>query len=48
MGRQLTLLSPSKRPEWKLDETTKQVGRKGVAEVRKILRQTAPAPKTAA
>ena len=48
MGRQLTLLPPGKRPEWRLDDQTKRVGRKGVAEVREILRRTASAPKTAA
>jgi hypothetical protein len=39
MERQLKLLEPteSRPPEWQLDESTKETGRKGVAAVRAAL-----------
>lgn len=36
MGRQLTLLETP--PSWRLDERTREVGRRGVAEARAALR----------
>lgn len=41
MERQLTLLEPNDHgePEWQLDATTKEVGRRGVAAVRAALQQ---------
>jgi hypothetical protein len=36
MARQLTLLDPP--PAWRLDEATKEAGRKGLAEARAALR----------
>jgi hypothetical protein len=38
MERQLHLLEPPE-PDWHLDETTKAIGRKGVAEARQALRR---------
>jgi hypothetical protein len=38
MERQLHLLEPPE-PDWYLDETTKAIGRKGVAEARQALRR---------
>ena len=52
MARQLVLIDTSEhgerrgRADWKLDERTKEVGRRGVAQARKVLQQKAP--KTAA
>ena len=34
--------APRPRPDWMLDERTRTVGRKGVAEAREILRQARP------
>jgi hypothetical protein len=42
---QLRLLpggSAKTRPEWQLDERTRQVGRVGVAQAREVLRQARP------
>jgi hypothetical protein len=41
MERQLKLLEPSEipEPEWQLDESTKEAGRRGVAAVRAALQQ---------
>jgi hypothetical protein len=42
-GHQLQLLTGGhKRPEWTLDERTKRLGRRGVAEVRETLRRARP------
>jgi hypothetical protein len=38
MERQLHLLEPPD-PDWHLDEATKEIGRRGVAEARQALRQ---------
>jgi hypothetical protein len=38
MERQLHLLEPPE-PDWHLDEATKEIGRKGVAEARQALQQ---------
>jgi len=38
MERQLHLLEPPE-PDWHLDEVTKQIGRRGVAEARQALEQ---------
>lgn len=49
MARQLTLI-PAKK-QWQLDEKTKQVGRRGIAEARAALaahRPTEPARRSAA
>jgi hypothetical protein len=40
MEKQLVLIEtegPKRRPEWELNERTRQTGRKGVAEARKAL-----------
>lgn len=39
MERQLKLLAPSESPEWKLDESTKEAGKQGVAAARAALQQ---------
>ena len=41
MERQLKLLEPAEapRPEWKLDEPTKETGRRGLEAVRAALQQ---------
>ena len=39
MARQLTLLDTP--PSWRLDEATKEAGRKGIAEARARLREAA-------
>jgi hypothetical protein len=44
MERQLHLLEPSE-PDWHLDDTTREIGRRGVAEAREALQR---ARKTAA
>lgn len=38
MRRQLVLLEPD-TSDWRLDETTKEIGRRGLAEARKALQQ---------
>jgi hypothetical protein len=38
MERQLHLLEPPE-PDWHLDEATREIGRKGVAEARQALRR---------
>jgi hypothetical protein len=38
MERQLHLLEPPE-PDWHLDDATKEIGRKGVAEARQALRR---------
>ena len=38
MERQLHLLEPPE-PDWHLDETTKEIGRRGVAEAREALQR---------
>jgi hypothetical protein len=44
MARQLTLIPASK--QWQLDEKTKQVGRRGLAEARAALAAHRPAEPT--
>ena len=41
MARQLKLLEPNedREPEWQLDDTTKDVGKRGVAAARAALQQ---------
>ena len=40
MERQLKLLEPERgEPEWQLDDSTKEVGRRGVAEARAALQR---------
>ncbi len=40
---QLRLLTgPTERPAWRLDERTRRVGRRGIAEAREILRRARP------
>ena len=39
---QLRLLNGQTRPDWVLDERTRAVGRRGVAQAREILRRLAP------
>jgi hypothetical protein len=41
MARQLVLISPSE-VDWRLDEQTKQVGRRGVGAARAALQQATP------
>jgi hypothetical protein len=38
MGRQLVLLDP-KTIDWRLDERTREVGRRGIAEARRALKE---------
>jgi hypothetical protein len=38
MGRQLVLLDP-KNIDWRLDERTRELGRQGIAEARRALRE---------
>jgi hypothetical protein len=40
MATQLLLLDTSS-PSWKLDRQTREIGRRGVAEAREVLRRTA-------
>lgn len=39
---QLVLLDGGRRPDWKLSETTRRIGRRGLAEARAALARTAP------
>ena len=39
MTKQLVLLDP--KPNWKLDERTREIGLKGVAQAREVLRRAA-------
>jgi hypothetical protein len=41
MARQLVLIIPSE-VEWRLDERTKELGRRGISEARAALRRAAP------
>ncbi|MGH9124522.1 MAG: hypothetical protein ACRDZ8_07325 [Acidimicrobiales bacterium] len=41
MARQLSLLKPRK-VDWRLDERTKEVGRRGISEARAALRRCQP------
>ncbi len=41
MARQLALISPDKF-DWRLDERTKELGRRGIAEARAALRRAVP------
>ncbi len=40
MRRQLVLMEPDKS-DWRLDEATKEIGRRGIAEARKALQRAA-------
>jgi hypothetical protein len=42
MARQLALISPNEF-DWRLDERTKELGRRGIAEARAALRRAVPA-----
>jgi hypothetical protein len=42
MGDQLTLVEAPR--EWKLDRRTREIGRKGVAEAREVLRRAGATP----
>ena len=39
MARQLALIETREDEQWRLDDSTRAVGRKGVAEARRILHQ---------
>jgi hypothetical protein len=41
MARQLALINPTQF-EWRLDERTKELGRRGISEARDILRRSTP------
>jgi hypothetical protein len=41
-GQLRLLTTPSRRPDWELDEQTRQIGRAGIAAVRETLRKTHP------
>ena len=43
MAQQLVLISPTEK-DWRLDERTKELGRRGVSEARAALRRITPAP----
>ena len=47
MERQLKLLEPADAPEWKLDEPTKETGRRGLEAVRAALQQARRDARTA-
>ncbi|MGH8921508.1 MAG: hypothetical protein ACRDZY_14295 [Acidimicrobiales bacterium] len=46
MERQLTLIDPDEQagPEWRLDERTREAGRRGVAAARQALSQAVARP----
>lgn len=39
---QLRLIEGERRPDWALDEKTRRIGRRGVAEAREVLRRARP------
>jgi len=41
MADQLTLITPSDRRDWRLDERTREVGRRGVEAARRALQEAA-------
>jgi hypothetical protein len=41
-GQLRLLTSPIRRPDWELDERTRQIGRAGIAAVRETLRRAQP------
>ncbi|HEX3539983.1 MAG TPA: hypothetical protein VHT75_06010 [Acidimicrobiales bacterium] len=43
MAQQLVLISPTEK-DWRLDERTKEVGRRGVSDARAALRRIRPTP----
>jgi len=43
MARQLALLETKGDDQWRLDDKTRAIGRKGVAEARKVLREAVAA-----
>ncbi|HTN78203.1 MAG TPA: hypothetical protein VMK16_00915 [Acidimicrobiales bacterium] len=43
MARQLALLEAQSDDQWRLDDTTREVGRKGVANARRILQEATAA-----
>lgn len=43
MERQLTLITTN--PSWRLDEETKEIGRRGIARVRAVLAANRPGPR---
>jgi hypothetical protein len=41
MADQLTLITPADRTDWRLDERTREVGRRGIEAAREALQQAA-------
>ncbi len=39
MTRQLVLIADDKKSDWRIDERTREIGRKGLAEAREALRE---------